>query len=296
MKLIKPSYQILEQSPGIEGMFKQIELAGRTCYKSEDKITKDSAGKFVGMLIARGHTAMLEHGTVYLRCKIIEEVDNHSRIIGKTNPLKHYANNKYSKYKEVPVRKGWGSDDAFVTTNYRVLLENGWLDDLKYLCEPTEYHEERVTVKFITSIGIGRELLRHRVFSFANESTRYCNYSKDKFNNELTFIIPSWIKHLNPGHYYENPLTADSKGKFIGNALNAEWYYKTLLGNNKCKPEEAREILPLCTKSELVMTGFISDWVKVFLQRVDGTTGTPHPDMKALMEPVKQEFIERGLL
>lgn len=79
---------------------------------------------------------------------------------------------------------------AYITTNARVIFENGWEDDLKYMCEPTEFHEKRVTVKFITSIIIVREILRHRHFSFLNESTRYCNYAKGKFNSELTFIKP----------------------------------------------------------------------------------------------------------
>jgi len=79
---------------------------------------------------------------------------------------------------------------VYITTNARVIFENGWEDDLQYMCEPTEFHEKRITVKFITSIGICREILRHRHMSFLNESTRYCNYSKGKFNSELTFIIP----------------------------------------------------------------------------------------------------------
>lgn len=77
-----------------------------------------------------------------------------------------------------------------VTTNARVIFEHGWEDDLKWLNEPTEFHHQRITVKFTTSVGIVREIIRHRKFSFLNESTRYCNYSKDKFGNELTFIIP----------------------------------------------------------------------------------------------------------
>lgn len=79
---------------------------------------------------------------------------------------------------------------AYITTNARVLIENNWLEDLQYMCEPTKYHAKRISVKFTTSIGITRELIRHRVFSFMNESTRYCNYSKGKFGSELTFVIP----------------------------------------------------------------------------------------------------------
>lgn len=186
MRLIKSSFEILEQESGIQGIYKQIERAGRTCYKSENRITEDSAEKFVNMIKDRQHTAMLEHGTVYL------ETEN-PRVYYK------YVNKQYSKVNIIKYTKT-GSDiitpqnplyeRGHVTTNYRVLYENNWLDDLKYLCEPTEHHEKRITVKFLLPISISREFCRHRVFSFAEMSTRYCNYNADKFNNELTFIIP----------------------------------------------------------------------------------------------------------
>jgi thymidylate synthase (FAD) len=149
MKLIKPSVEIIHQESNLEGIYKQIEKAARVCYKSEDKITEDSAEKFVERMINSKHTAMLEHGTVYLKFKWWQ--------IGK---MIKYGLNKYSK--------GFKN----VTTNFLVIIENDWVKDLKYLCEPTKYHEKRITVKFITSIGISREILRHRTASFAQESTR----------------------------------------------------------------------------------------------------------------------------
>ena len=160
MKLIKPSFTIIEQPNGIEGIYKQIEIAGRTCYKSEEKITEDSAKEFVDRMIKSGHGAMLEHGTVYL----------HFPIRGT-----HYK--KFIKYCKNPYIKVGNNENTadlgfFATTNYRVLVENGWLDDLKYICEPTEYHKKRCTVKFILDRGISHEFVRHRVFSFAQESTR----------------------------------------------------------------------------------------------------------------------------
>lgn len=175
MKLIKPSFEIIEQKPGIDGLLQHIERCGRTCYKSEDKITEDSAEKFVNMLVNRGHTAMVEHGTVYLKYDIIEH--------GSMNLPNEYHFNKYSvvtvgneplhgyetpEYKE----KFDGHTYAYITTNYRVLLQNDWLDDLKYQCEPTEHHVKRVTVKFVCDRGVSHEFVRHRVFSFAQESTR----------------------------------------------------------------------------------------------------------------------------
>ena len=165
MRLIKPSFEILEQEPGIQGIYKQIERAGRTCYKSEDRITEDSAEKFVNMIKDRQHTAMLEHGTVYLKDVYdVSAIGSWRRSIGYK-----YTSNKYSK---VTVDESADFRNIYITTNYRVLYENNWLDDLKYLCEPTEYHQKRVTVKFICDRGVSHEFVRHRVFSFAQESTR----------------------------------------------------------------------------------------------------------------------------
>lgn len=162
MKLIKPYFEIIEQEPGLDGIYKQIELAGRSCYKSEDRITEDSAEKFVNMIKDRQHTAMLEHGTVYLYI----HKDHAYNVIGGNWVTEQYLSNSYS----VINTDSYGN--YHITTNYRVLYENDWLDDLKYLCEPTEYHEKRITVKFICDRGILAEFTRHRVFSFAAESTR----------------------------------------------------------------------------------------------------------------------------
>lgn len=162
MRLINPSYQIIEQGPGLQGIYEQIETAGRTCYKStrpEGQTAKD----FVDRMIASQHYAMLEHGTVYLKFDFI------AGGLG-TGPRdgRRYMDNPYSK-----VNFGEGSIlPQYVTTNLRVLVENGWLDDLKYLCEPTEFHEKRVTVKFVCDRGVSHEFVRHRVLSFAQESTR----------------------------------------------------------------------------------------------------------------------------
>ena len=153
MRLIKPSFEIIEQQPGILGLYKQIELAGRTCYKSEDKITEDSAKGFVERMIKSGHGAMLEHGTVYLR---IPDVCSDGQYV---YPAKgKYAGNKYSRLNT----KWEGPANAqyivtFVTTNLRVLVENGWMDDLKYICEPTEWHERRVTVRFTCDRGVSHK-------------------------------------------------------------------------------------------------------------------------------------------
>lgn len=170
MRLIKPKVELINQEPSVEGLFKHMELCARTCYKSEDKITEDSAKKFINnVIIARGHTAMLEHGTVYLRYDF-KTYDNSNSIAYRL--WSKYNENQYSE--AVQAQPVPGIPDGFVaiTTNYRVLLQNGWLEDLQYLCEPTEYHVKRVTVRFICDMGVAREFCRHRLFSFAQESTR----------------------------------------------------------------------------------------------------------------------------
>ena len=283
MKLIKPSFEILEQEPGLQGIYKQIELAGRTCYKSLDKITETSAEGFVNRMIASKHYAMLEHGTVYLSW--LDEGGNY-------HP---YENNPYSKvtYQTLP----WGEVMIHVTTNLRVLVENGWLEDLKHLCEPTEFHEKRVTVRFTTDRGVSHEFVRHRVFSFAQESTRYCNYSKDKFGNELTFIIPSWMnsneKSINTKQGFGlNP--GEELFAFLGKS--ERHYFKLLeLG---WTPQQARQVLPNALKTELVMTGFVSDWKHLFRLRTSfiAETGKPHPDMSNLCDPLYKEFVKRGFI
>ena len=154
MKLIKPSFEIWNQPAGLEGIYKQIEKVGRVCYKSEDKITEGSAKPFVDRMIKSGHGAMLEHGTVYLKVPI--ETDNHSNPVG----ICKYTLNKYSKVNEYL----W---DYYITTNMRVLVENNWLDDLKYLCEPTEYHEKRITVHFVCDRGVSHEFVRHKILCVA---------------------------------------------------------------------------------------------------------------------------------
>ncbi len=139
MKLIESKAEYIPQEEGLEGVYKQIELAGRTAYHSQDKITPASAKDFVDRMIKSHHGAALEHGTVYLNMPY--------------DPI--YMEDPYSK----ALYDGY---DMFVTTNYRVLQENEWLDDLKYLCEPTDQHEKRYTMRFTCSRAIAQELTRHK--------------------------------------------------------------------------------------------------------------------------------------
>ena len=333
MKLIKPSFEIIEQKPRdtvipadmeigprmwkdelINSVYRQIEIAGRTCYKSEDKITETSAKEFVDRMVKSGHGAMLEHGTVYLRYDFKAKEDSNRTAYWLWSK---YNENQYSE--SVQAQPVPGIPDGFVaiTTNFRVLVENNWLDDLEYICEPTEYHVKRITVKFICDRGVSHEFVRHRVFSFAQESTRYCNYSKDKFNNEVTFILPCWADSLALQEVKGTVITSDDFGNLIGEYyyhLNGKetQYFKTWeitpernfvaslqvaeqlyleLLNQGWKPQQARAVLPNSLKTELIMTGTIEQWKGFFKLR---DAGSAHPQAYELAHPLHEEFIKRG--
>lgn len=298
MKLIRPSFKILEQSTGLEGIYKQIEHVGRVCYKSEDKITEDSAKPFVDRMIKSQHYAMLEHGTVYMRFKT---------NIPASDKLQAWKVDWLGKLIESPYSKNLVDEDDYVnlTTNLRVLVEmleqysylgeELWNFLLSLMCEPTEYHPKRVTVHFVCDRGVSHEYVRHRVFSFAQESTRYCNYSKDKFGNEITFIKPCFLddsKLALYGPYHTVIRDKSPESIFIASLNNAEKDYIDLIDLG-WKPQEARAVLPNALKTELVMTGFVSDWQHFFDLRALGTTGAPHPQAKELAEPLMNEFIAR---
>lgn len=274
MNLIHQDCSLILQEEGLEGIYKQIEAVGRTCYKSEDKITEGSAKPFVDRMISSQHLAMLEHGTVYLAMPMETILPLEANGWGK------YARNPYSKgFKVCEVN---GERMIAVTTNLRVLVENDWLDDLKYLCEPTEFHERRITIKFTCNRQVSHEFVRHRVMSFAQESTRYCNYTKGKFGNELTFIIPCWLPipetHSDdPNVWLELSARSADIGHFISQCHKVQSEYKFLVENLQWKPQQAATILPNALKTELCMTGFKSDLVHFFDLRYRGTTGAPHP-------------------
>lgn len=301
MRLIKPSFSIWDQQEGLEGVYKQIERAGRVCYKSEDKITEDSAKEFVERMIKSGHSAMLEHGTVYLKIPFGKMLDNGE--FENEALACWFVDNPYSWVKI----GGVGMEDCwYVTSNYRVLIEKNLLYTLQYLCEPTEFHEKRVTVHFVCDRGVSHEFVRHRVFSFAQESTRYCNYSKDKFGNELTFIIPRWLSLSNGSYTYDYPngFTKDGSkwdsklelNTFLLSLVRSEATYLELIEQGWA-PQQARAVLPNSLKTELVMTGFVSDWKRFFrLRSRIAKTGKPHPQAQELADPLMDEFVKRGIM
>lgn len=308
MRINNPSFEIWDQEPGLDGIYRQIERVGRVCYKSEDHQTADSARPFVERMIKNEHYAMLEHGSVFLTISL--EGDNKLSAEEREQKANNYISNRFSR---VVIAGG----KAFVSTNLRVLAENGWLDDLAFLTEPTDHHERRVTVHFTTQIAITREFNRHRADSMAEQSTRYCNYSKAKFGNEITVNLPTWVKQqmmdsnwvrqisggtltisghdfLELGRKVVEGSATDLDNWVFAN-LATEKSYMNLIAAGR-KPQEARVVLPLDTNTELVHTAFISDWKHFFDLRALGTTGAPHPDAKALAMPLYEEFQKRQLI
>ena len=303
MKLIESKAEYIPQEEGLEGIYKQIELAGRTAYHSQDKITPDSAKDFVDRMIKSKHGAVLEHGTVYLKIPV-----NYNKVyegnsyaggvrIDITSRCPYYETSPYSKSSIIHINFDMGYPDIpygynfeggikyqIVTTNFRVLMEKNRLDDLKYLCSPTEFHEKRYTMRFTCSRAIAQELTRHRVFSFLMESQRYINYSRERHGGEITFIKPSW----------EMGVPFDANLHLYNGLLAAEVTYFDLL-NNGAAPQQARDVLPNATKTELVMTGFSSDWRHVLDLRLFEKTGKVHPDMKDLMQKTQKAMQEAGI-
>ena len=203
MKLIKPSYQILSEIDK-EKILINVERAGRTCYKSEDKITSGSAEKFVEMIISRGHESVLEH--------------------------------------------------------------------------------EKLSILFVCDRGVSHELVRHRIASFSQESTRYCNYSKDKYDNQLTFIVPCWFTERDMGDLQHT--ASDTYLTWYDHMLESAKNYRLLI-NYGWTPQQARSVLPNSLKTEIVVTANLREWRLILKQR---TSKAAHPQMRELMIPLLNEL------
>ena len=289
MRLINQSYEICNQTDfSISGIYKHIEKCTRVAYKSEDKITEDSANKFIKMLLNLEHFAPLELGTLHFRIPttllktLIDDLVFHK-----------LWNNIWIQYKSV-------NDYTYFTTNYRYWLV--MVDKINYLKdyfteEDNEYYSKRYTVNIITSRVIAQEITRHRVFSYMMESQRYCNYSKGKFNNEVTFIKPCWLA-IKEGTYTEKDYHDDfytSKNveyDFMIHLLTAEATYFKLLEKG-WKPQQARVVLPNSTKTELYMCGF-KDAFEHFFELRDNKI--VDPQMYDLAHPMHQDFINNKYL
>lgn len=260
----KQSAELWNQEPGVEGIYKQIERAARVCYQSQNLIKDGSAKTIVERLVNNEHTAMLEHGTVYLRFKRNEQNDK---------LIEFYASNRFS---DVYV------DDEYadVTTNYRVIVENNLMDNLKYICNPGIYHNRRITVCLTTNLQVATEYLRHRLMSFAMESTRYCSYDKEKFGNEISFILPCWINEST------DKMTMI---EWMNAMQDAENHYMRLRDKG-WTAQQCAQVLPKATKTTLVITGNKDMWDHLFDLRLYEKTGPAHPQAKELAEIIHGLF------
>lgn len=288
MKLIKQSFQFVNQKGfTLKDIYKHIEYCARISYKSQDKITDTSYEKFVNMLKSRGHDRPLEFGTVYLTLR----GDN-------TDALRNifiYVENPWTKIRKQVIKAEYDPNIRvvlnYVTTNYRVIVENHLEEDLKYLCEPTEYHYKRYTAHMILDRGVMDEFRTHVGLSHLAESTRYVNYSKKKFGSELTFIKPCWLddeKLKLYGPYHTVIRDKSPESIFIANLNNVERDYLDLIKLG-WTPQQARSVLPLSIKSELISCGFKDSWENFFYRR---DAPDAHPMAQEIAKPMHQKFIE----
>ena len=321
MELIKPSVEIWEQGTTLEDMWKHIARCTRVCYQSTPKENGETDEDFVKRVILRTnsstgrldfdkiHGAMLEHGTVYL----LIPSDEKNKFVYKSK----YENNKYSKVNYFVGINGLILDSSplFITTNLRVIYENNWLNDLDFVVSPFPNHTKRVTVSFTTNIGVTREFNRHRVDSIAEESTRYCNYNK-RNDCQIKIGLPAWL--LDDEHLpYIEGHTFDDVEDYATGILNQEsdelastwcdmdfylcaltfsqWCYNMLIRKG-WKPQQAREVLPLATKSQLIHTAFVDDWIHFFKLRAFGVSGPPHPNAKLVARPLVEQFEKLGYI
>ena len=325
MRILTSNAELVQQEPGLVGAYKQIEKVGRACWASENYITEHSNQIFVEGLMKREHNAPLEHGTIYLIYIIGSPIYDPYYIV-HTDDIQFFKKNPYSKVVEkhfnvAAQAKGsewmyefveqYGPSTAyFITTNLRVIVENfdektreRVLDN--FVMNPYPEHEKRITVHFTCQRAISAEFNRHRKNSMMERSSRYCNFSIDKFGNEIGIVKPDWViddipdldfmGYIEALHNYGN----DEWSKFdywVFANLACEWSYMNLIKLG-AKPEEARDILPMDLQTELYHTAFISDWIHFFKLRAWVSKGNkPHPEAMKLARQVFDKFVELGLV
>lgn len=272
MKIIEnQSAEIWEQGEGFDNMIKHIERVARVCYQSTDLIKEGSAEKLVNNLINNGHLAMLEHGTVYMTIPVELWYDDLEYLF-RVPYIDDLTVEKYSRIREF-------DSFVYITTNYRCLIDADKYNKIIFKTKPCwskfipGKHEERITVQMITNMQVSHEYVRHRVMSVAMESSRYCSYDKEKFGDEIQFILPLWLK-------------GESVDKMDiiewSNAMqDAENHYMRMRAKG-WQPQQCAQFLPKATKTQLVLTGFKSDWDHFFDLRYFGKTGKPHPQAQEL--------------
>lgn len=307
MKVITPSAEVLSENLFLHSPLRKIEWVGRICYKSTENITPLSAKPFVERLIKNGHEAMLEHGSICFKCnwtaynalsneaKLMERDGLRSFIrftcecgqyivsgnIRAWRDMLRHMTPYIPEFMETVIHEypvffpEWIDWDSFIPSTglmkeiSKFFLEN----ELELLT-----HFDR-SVLFTVDRGVSHEIVRHRLASFAQESTRYCNYAKDKFGHELTFIKPCFFDHgTEPYLIWE------------ANMETAESDYIHLINDYGVTPEQARTVLPNSLKTTLVMTANLAEWKHFFELRACNITGKAHPQMQEVSRPLLCEF------
>lgn len=287
MKIINAQASVLVENDPI----KKIEKCGRVCYKSEDKITEDSAGKFVANIINRGHEAVLEHASFIFKVSrsVYEDLRDIVMFVENRYPVKMYLRFTDSEGCIVSGNvRAWRDFfhfagvppymDDFVESNPILFPEFKRVSSSSFREGPVRQisvnelvsayqrlvHED-VSVKFICDRGVTHEIVRHRPASFCQESTRYCNYSNGKFGGEITVIKPCFFKE-NSTRYLNWFVACES----------AETAYNAILEDGGT-PQEARDVLPNSLKTELIMTAPLMEWCHFFNLRMSPAA---HPQMQ----------------
>lgn len=291
MKLINQNVEEWHCGYTLPEIWSHIAKCARVCYQSEPRNNGETDEEFVKRVILRNysleeiaksrklqlklHLSCLEHGTVYLDIPCEEDTAEGIMI---------FSRNKYSKHNYY-----YYGIKCYITTNMRAIVEQNLTKYLKYICSPTRLHSLRTTFNITTDIGVARELARHRTHSISEESTRYCNYSKDKFGNELTFIKHCWLndeKLKLYGDYHTVIRDKSPESIFIANLNNVERDYLDLIKLG-WTPQQARQILPLSTKVQTIHTAFESDWAEFISLRADACSGSVHPNMEVIADRIK---------
>lgn len=287
MKLIKQDFNIVNQQGfSIKDIKKHIEYCARISYKSQDRITDDSYEKFVNMLEKRDHARPLEFGTVHLKMPW----SNFNNFVGFCIS-KAVWNSCWIKYN---IDRESEDKMVYITTNYRYYKKLGTLKPLYgyidieefFTEEDNKFYPKRYTVHFITSRGIMDEFRTHVGLSHLAESSRYCSYDKNRFGNEITFIIPNWVNTNCPNKEQEEPSVASIEWSTA--MLDAEASYMNLIKMG-CTAQEAREVLPLAVKSELISCGFEDVWENFFYRRC---AKDAHPMAREIATKVRDKFKE----
>nr|DAG87360.1 MAG TPA: Thymidylate synthase complementing protein [Crassvirales sp.] len=293
MKLIKQSFEILEQTDfSLKGIKQFIERCGRVCYKSEDKITDTSYKKFVDILERKDHARPLEFGTVHLKMK----ASNFQGFI--------HALFSEKMFNSIWIKCNCEDKTMYITTNYRYYLNiiKQFPSIKNYFTEEdNKFYPKRYTVHFITSRGIMDEFRTHVTLSHLAESTRYCDYGRNKFGNEIVCVIPHYCSDLIEGNSYDlyvckfgltqTENLSEKSAKWVESMCQAEQDYMDLL-NDGCTAQEARDVLPLGVKSELISCGFGSAWCNFFYRRC---AKDAHPMAREIAIPLQDKFKEMGL-